>query len=235
MNEALLDEKTDIAMKPFLIAEDHSPSFRYFEYLIGLRYEGAVILRANDGKEALEKARISDCSIILSEAALPEVNGIEFHEGLKRESPLLAQRMGFISSIDSQQLMNYCRQEDLPFIVKPVKTEEFYNLIDRILISKDKRNIEEIGYSKTRGYERRRVIEACSLKPLNIDTINQIKGELTDISEGGFGFRYKDKIRPDKFNVKVTSIPLNINNKKAEIVWTHETNGLIKAGFKWAA
>lgn len=238
----LLDEKTyryDLTgrtMKRFLIAEDYSPLFRYFEHLISLRYKGAVILRANNGKEALEKVRDSDCSVILSELALPEVDGIEFYERLKEESPLLAQRMGFISSIDSQHLMNYFKQEGLPFVGKPVKAEEFYNLIDGILMSDGKRNVGEINYDIQRVHERRRVREMCSLKPLNMDIENLIIGEITDISEGGFGFRCEEKILSDRFNVKVISMPFNIIDKEvAEVVWTNETNGAVNAGFRWAA
>ena len=218
-------------MKRFLIAEDHSSSFRYFEHLISLRYKGAVILRAHNGKEALEKVRNSDCHVILS-----EVDGIEFYERLKEESPLLAQRMGFISSIDSQHLMNYFKQEALPFITKPVKVEELYNLTDGILMSKDKRNAGEINYNTKREHERRRLRETCSLKPLNMDIENFITGEITDISEGGFGFRCKGKIVSDRFNVKVISMPFNIMDKEvAEMVWTKETDGVVTAGFRWAA
>lgn len=222
-------------MKRFLIVEDYSPLFRYFEYLISLRYKDATILRANNGKEALETVRNSDCSVILSEVAMPEVSGIEFYERLKEESPLLAQRMGFISSIDSHQLMNYFKQEALPFITKSVKSEELYNLIDGILKSTYKGNVEEISYIIKREYARREVTETCSLKPLNMDIKNLIRGEITDISEGGFGFRCKEKNLSDRFNAKVISKPLNIIDKEAEMVWTNETNGFVNAGFRWAA
>ncbi len=120
-------------MKSFLIVEDSPALIKFCKFLIKARFKDASITCAENGQEALEKIREREYSVILSDIEMPIMDGIEFYESLKNESPLLAKRLAFISSSNLSKHLSYIMKEDCPFIPKPFKPDELYALIDTVL------------------------------------------------------------------------------------------------------
>ncbi len=220
-------------MKYFLIAENNLILNKYVQRLLKNRYIDAVVHSAYNGEEALEKARMFDYSALLSEITLPKLDGFQLYQRLAEESPSMASRMGFVSSLDYGIQVKGLQQEELPIITKPFTPDELYNLVDGILISGAETPEEKRANDIERKHERRIVNKNGSLKPLNLDSVNRITGKIIDISDGGFGFQYENGMFPCGFQAKVVSMPLDILNKKAEMVWANDDNGNVKAGFQW--
>ena len=120
-------------MKSFLIVEDSTALTKYCKFLIKARFKEALITCVHNGQEALEKIREREYSVIISDIEMPIMDGIEFYENLRSESPLMAKRIAFMSSSNLSSHLSYIMKEDCPFIPKPFKPEEFYNLIDTVL------------------------------------------------------------------------------------------------------
>lgn len=131
-------------MKSFLVVDDDSSIAGLHKHLIKRNYGDVSISLANNGKDALDKAITSDYSIILSDIEMPIMNGIEFHKIIKQESPLLAQRMAFISGSQHGSHLAYIREENLPYLPKPFELDIFYGMIDVILKNEDKKLSEEL-------------------------------------------------------------------------------------------
>ena len=57
----------EVLMKSFLIVEDSAALIKYCEFLIKARFKDASITCVHNGKEALEKTREREYSVILSD------------------------------------------------------------------------------------------------------------------------------------------------------------------------
>ncbi len=220
-------------MKSFLIAEDDPTLFKMYEHMLKLRYKDASVIQASNGKEALEKAREREPSAILSDIDMPVMDGIDFHKALKKEFPSLARRTGFISGSDSKAYLSYIEGENLPFLLKPFKVEDLFAIVELILESEEEQLKKELGNMCQRVYERKKVRGKCLLTPIGTNKRRLIKGEIINISEEGFGFRYKEEIFSGGVKVIVSSAPLKIAEREAQMVWANKANGDVNAGFRW--
>ena len=227
------DEKTIPPMNSFLIVENYLPLFKCFEQIISKRYKGARIFHAENGEKALIKMRELHCSVIISEIALPLMDGIEFHERLSQESPLLSKRVGFISSNDSTSTLSYLKRMGLPYLVKPANQDEVCRLIDGILLSQEGNHCVKIRCRVERRDERRPVNEKGRIRLIGLGPENVIEGAITDLSGGGFGFWQEERAIPVELKVNVLSEQLNIVNREAEMVWLNRDERGIKSGFQW--
>ena len=120
-------------MKSFLIVEDSPPLIKYCHLLINARFKDALVTCVHNGREALKKAREREYSVILSDIEMPVMDGIEFYKELKKESPLLAKRIAFMSSSNISSHFECITKEELPFLHKPFNPHDFHALIDKVL------------------------------------------------------------------------------------------------------
>lgn len=120
-------------MKSILIIDDEKRLIKFYELLIRCRYTDVHIVHAYNGKEALEKARKQDYSVIISDIDMPIMNGIEFYEKLKAEKPTLAKKVGFISGCPHKAFSSFIDMQKCPCLAKPFKSQELYRLIDYLL------------------------------------------------------------------------------------------------------
>lgn len=222
-------------MKSFLIVDDDANLCVMYERFIRKHFSDAIISKAANGKEALEKAGLFDYSVILSDINMPEMDGISFYRNLKKEYPLLTHKVGFISACLTEEDLCYFTKEEIPYLLKPFKKEEFFSLIDNILSSEKKRLNEEIGNGCQRRYERANARMKCVLEPLNVNTrkLGTIRGEIVDFSKGGFGLRYKGEIFGGRLKANVSIESMDIFNRKAEMVWAHNEDENVRSGFRW--
>ena len=216
-------------MKSFLVIEEHLPSYNYAKHLISLRYGESHVFRATDAQDALRKINKIKFSAILADFIMQSMDGVEFHEKLKCEFPLQANNLGFIASSDFSYQLKYLERESVPFLLKPFKQDQFNEFLDGILM-----NERDSQFALQREHQRKKVFGRCSLKASVAGIVSRITGEITDISFGGFGFKSYNYIPPARFHAKVISMPLNIFDKKAELVWAQASGDISHAGFRWA-
>jgi len=69
------------------IAEDNPKDFEFLERLIQEDQRPIEIVRAPNGREALELARRDETPLVISDIQMPEMNGIEFARALWEERP----------------------------------------------------------------------------------------------------------------------------------------------------
>lgn len=219
-------------MKSFLVIDDDPGLTALYELLIKKRYNGASVCQAYNGKEALKKTMRSDYSVIISDVNMPKMNGIDFHNELKKKSSITAKKIAFISSAPD---IPYFNKEKIPYLLKPFLKDDFYSLIDSILYLEEKQLMEKTECSFQRKHERKGLKEECILEPLNIKLKSKvlIKGTIIDISEGGFGFVSGSKGLSNKLKAKVFAESIGANERKAELVWSYRANEEFRSGFRW--
>lgn len=219
-------------MKSFLVVDDDPNMRALYKLLIRNRYDDVFVSQACNGEEALSKAIESDYSVIISDVEMPTMNGIDFHQSMKKESPQLAQRTAFISSTPD---ISYFKKEKIPYLLKPFEKDDFYSLVESMLAIEERNLNRGSVFTIQRRYERNEVKEACILEPLNLGFKNRgvIKGTMIDISEGGFGFVYKGEGLIGKLRATVSAESIGTREKKAEMVWAYKSDGETKSGFRW--
>ncbi len=117
--------------KTFLIAEDDKFSYKFLEsFLVQTK---AKVLHAIDGKEAVKICKNnSDIDLILMDIQMPEMNGLQATELIKKFNkrlPIIAQTANAIT--EEKQRCYEAGCDD--FITKPVNIAELYTKIDKWL------------------------------------------------------------------------------------------------------
>ncbi|MFC2104759.1 tetratricopeptide repeat protein [Bacteroidota bacterium] len=82
-----LNESVNWSDKIILIAEDEDNNYHYFEMLI--KNTKAKILRAENGKEAVEICKTNNIDLVLMDIKMPVMDGLEATKILKKEKPEL--------------------------------------------------------------------------------------------------------------------------------------------------
>jgi PAS domain S-box-containing protein len=120
--------------KLFLVAEDDKFSFKFLEGF--LKQTKADVLRASDGREAVEICRNNPgIDLILMDIQMPEMNGLAATEEIKKFNatiPIIAQTANAINEERVRCLQAGCDD----FITKPVNINELYDKIDKWLAAK---------------------------------------------------------------------------------------------------
>ncbi len=118
----------------FLVAEDDKFSYKFLEGF--LKQTKAEVLRASDGREAVEICRNNpNIDLILMDIQMPEMNGLTATEEIKKfnaKIPIIAQTANAINEERIRCLEAGCDD----FITKPVNINELYEKIDKWLSSK---------------------------------------------------------------------------------------------------
>jgi DNA-binding NarL/FixJ family response regulator len=76
-----------VASLKILIAEDNPKDFEFLEQLLRDWEPPCQLLRAANGKVALELALAEECPLVISDIQMPELNGIEFARSLWQQKP----------------------------------------------------------------------------------------------------------------------------------------------------
>ncbi len=117
--------------KLFLIAEDDKFSYKFLEGF--LKQTRAEVIRASDGREAVEMCRNNkNIDLVLMDIQMPEMNGLVATEEIKkfnRGIPIIAQTANAISEERQRCIQAGCDD----FITKPVNITELYAKIDKWL------------------------------------------------------------------------------------------------------
>ena len=76
-----------MASLKILIAEDNPKDFEFLEQLLRDLEPPCQLVRAANGKVALELALSEECPLVISDIQMPELNGIEFARALWQQKP----------------------------------------------------------------------------------------------------------------------------------------------------
>lgn len=83
---ALLVEETETRNKQtVLLVDDNQEVLQYLEHQLQLDY---IVLKATNGKEALEQLETTSPHIIVSDVMMPEMNGLELCKRIKESQHL---------------------------------------------------------------------------------------------------------------------------------------------------
>lgn len=115
-----------------LIVDDH-PLFRQgLRMLIQAMNRGAIVHEAGDFGEALEKARTSDCDLILLDLRMPGVNGLAALDALRARLPGVP--LVIISGESAPALVRETVERGaMGFIPKSLTPERLVEALDQVL------------------------------------------------------------------------------------------------------
>lgn len=106
-------------MKRILIAEDNDSNFILMGYLLKKHYE---VVRAVNGRDAIEKLEQGGIDLVLMDIKMPEMDGLEATRILKEkmpEMPIIALTANAFSSDREEAFKAGCDD----FLSKPVNSE----------------------------------------------------------------------------------------------------------------
>jgi two-component system chemotaxis response regulator CheY len=91
-------------------------------------YEGHEIIEAENGREALERAREQRPDLILSDWHMPEMNGIELLTALNAEGFEIP--FGFVASESTQEMVDLATEGGAMFLLaKPFTAEDMAQVL----------------------------------------------------------------------------------------------------------
>jgi DNA-binding response OmpR family regulator len=104
-----------------LVVEDDPAIRRLVEKLLARR--GIEIVLARDGREAIEHLRTGDFSVVVLDLMVPEVNGFELIDFIKRENKRVP--VAVVSAVSQQALTELDLDVVKLVIAKPFDVDEF--------------------------------------------------------------------------------------------------------------
>jgi len=118
-----------------LVAEDEEVNFRFLE--IVLKRTNAKVIRAKNGKDAIEKYKAfeKEITIILMDIQMPILNGYEAIRIIRQENstiPIIAQTAFAMSGEKEKTITAGCNN----YISKPIKPDVLISMIDSFLTNK---------------------------------------------------------------------------------------------------
>jgi len=126
-----------VAALKILIAEDNPKDFEFLEQLLRDLEPPCQLVRAANGKVALELALTEDCPLVISDIQMPELNGIEFARALWKEKP--AARIVFWSQYKDEMYVRSLARIVPPetvygYILKSNSRERIASAISTVLL-----------------------------------------------------------------------------------------------------
>jgi PAS domain S-box-containing protein len=118
--------------KEILVVDDEQMIVDLFMEI--LQHLGHTVDTASNGLDALRKIEARDYDLVITDIAMPKLNGIQLYEKSLHLKPQMRHQFifitGDISRVPSQQLID---ADDVPYLLKPVDLEKFVTTIDQAL------------------------------------------------------------------------------------------------------
>ena len=122
-------------MAVILFCEDN-PSIRKL-IRVALRDSGHTILLAEDGAAGLAMARAERPDLLVSDLAMPLLNGLELHAAVRADPSLANVKIAFLTASTQQGLMNRARLLDVEALMtKPFSPRALRARLEEILAGK---------------------------------------------------------------------------------------------------
>lgn len=224
-----------IKLKSILIVEDDLRLQKFYKSFIELKFEGLKVFEAFDGEEALASCSTINHTAILSDIEMPNIDGIEFYEILKKTQPELSKRVAFVSGSISGKNLTFIQQEKRPYLLKPHSLDLFEVLIHSIITREEEQFISRYGHECKRRFTRKKIKEACQLSMVSSTQLlhEPLITETVDYSEGGIAIKYDGPTFPIGEQLKVDIKSLDIAEKAAAVAWSNKSGNVVKAGLMW--
>lgn len=190
-----------------LICEDDQIARSLLMNILERKFEN--IIEAENGRVGFEKYKIENPDLIISDINMPEMNGIELAQEIRKENkkiPIL-----FLTAYsDTSYFMNSIELGINAYVLKPVVKENLFNALDKIISNlKLEKKIEE----------QRKKIE---------ELYNQINFELNIASKVYFNLLPQHKIKNENFEFDFLYKPLEqIGGDFFEIININENEVLL--------
>lgn len=137
--------KMGATMKKILIVEDNDDLRDLYETLIRKKYDNSHIDHVANGRDALEKVKLLDYTVIVVDIDIPIVNGLEFYKELKKDHPHQAERTIFVSGHIHDPESQFILEELRPHLAKPFRSEDFLKLISYTILKVEERFLARHG------------------------------------------------------------------------------------------
>jgi signal transduction histidine kinase len=151
-----------------LIAEDSPPQAKKLQRI--LEHQGYEVTIATNGLEALEMAQHHKPTLIISDVAMPEMDGYELCRRVKSEATLADVPVILVTSLsDPQDVIRglECRADN--FILKPYDARYLLSSIEFVLINRGTRETDQPGLGLEIYFEgQKHFISADRLQILNL-------------------------------------------------------------------
>ncbi|MBI2252683.1 MAG: response regulator transcription factor [Armatimonadetes bacterium] len=123
-----MKKKNNFKKIKILIVDDHNLVREGFAKMLGLEEEFTVIGQASSAKEALDKIKILNPNIILMDIKLPDLNGIECTQLIKKEHPEI--KVIILSMYDEvQYVLESVKSGATGYLLKDISREELVHSI----------------------------------------------------------------------------------------------------------
>jgi chemotaxis family two-component system sensor histidine kinase/response regulator PixL len=131
---------TEKGQAKFILVVEDSELLHQMSELLLLRYrqQGCQVLHAYNGKEAIAKlAEHPDCTLILLDLVMPEMDGLEFLE-YRRQKGFHSEIPAVIMSMkgSKEEIDKGLRAGAAAYLTKPINSKEFFKLVDTLLAKK---------------------------------------------------------------------------------------------------
>ncbi|MEW6144441.1 MAG: PAS domain S-box protein [Thermodesulfobacteriota bacterium] len=94
---------------------------------------GHAVEIASNGKEAIRGRDLGSYDLIVCDIRMPDMNGVEFFEELRKSYPELTGRVIFITGDPSRKTAEFLDRVGNPYLIKPFKIEKFKDRVNEIL------------------------------------------------------------------------------------------------------
>ncbi|MEA1910232.1 MAG: response regulator [Spirochaetota bacterium] len=123
-----------MGIKKALVADDQKINRVFIKtFLVTKGYE---VDTAEDGLEALNKAKESSYNLIFSDIEMPNMNGLEFLKNIKREPEYMKVPVVMLSTVDKPEIIDRAMKMGAAhYMIKPFTTEkmdEAFLIIDKL-------------------------------------------------------------------------------------------------------
>lgn len=115
-----------------LVVEDDRALRRYLEVI--LERQGYRVVSAADGLEAMKAALTDEIDIVVTDAIMPHLSGLELCRFLRNHPKLSRLPVVLLSGFDSAQAAHETNDRPDVYIAKPVRPEELLNCLSRLLL-----------------------------------------------------------------------------------------------------
>ncbi|MHB8483818.1 MAG: response regulator [Nitrospiria bacterium] len=132
-----MDHGTGLSGKKILVVDDDPSVIKCL--LESLKSENCVIDKAVDGLEAFEKIASDDYDLIVSDVMMPGLNGQKLYKYMSEVKPHLIHRCILITGAMNDQLAQFCKSVNLPFLQKPFSPLDLKKIIGSVLLKDEKK------------------------------------------------------------------------------------------------
>jgi CheY-like chemotaxis protein len=95
--------------------------------------QGHIADIASCGREAIHNRDLGQYDMIVCDIRLPDINGMELFEELKKRYPDIADRVFFITGDKSRKTKKFLDKSGNPYLLKPFKIDKFKEQVNEVL------------------------------------------------------------------------------------------------------